>query len=126
VLRSAGRTIAMDDLTGIRMRATAGLRVRTMHRRAFRQLQQFVAYKAAAFGIATVLDGPACTGKACSQWGRIGSRMTHRFVCGCARRASDVNAALNHARLGERALAPRADVKRPYVEETSHHVGLHQ
>jgi hypothetical protein len=32
--------------------------------------------------------------------------------------------ALNHPRLGERALAPRADVNRPYGEETGNHVGL--
>jgi hypothetical protein len=36
----------------------------------------------------------------------------------------DVNAALNHVRRGERALASRADVNRPYGEETGNHVGL--
>jgi hypothetical protein len=43
--------------------------------------------------------------------------MKHRF--GWGRPAhSDVNAALNHARLGDRAPAPRADANRPHVEET--------
>ena len=34
--------------------------------------------------------------------------MKHRFVCGCGRAHSESIAALNHARLGESALAPRA------------------
>jgi hypothetical protein len=36
----------------------------------------------------------------------------------------DVNAALKHGRRGERALASRADVNRPYGGETGNHVGL--
>jgi hypothetical protein len=126
--RVAGRPIAMQDPARIRKRSAAGLRVCTrLYHRVFRSMSEFVAYRAAAFGIAMVFTGPLDTSKACSQRGRIGSRTTHRFVCGCCRRAhSDVKAALDHARLGETALAPRADIKRPYVEETGNHVGLWQ
>jgi putative transposase len=97
--------------TRIRKRIKVCLCVRTrLHRWAFRQLQDFVAYRATALGIATVFTDQACTSKACSQCGQIGSRMKHRFVCGCGRAHSESIAALNHARLGESALAPRADV----------------
>jgi transposase len=122
MLRVAGRVIAMEDLTCICRRIKAGPRARMRsHRRAFRQ--DFIAYQAGGSGLATVFTDPACTSKACSQCGRIGSLMTHRFVCGRPAR-SDVNAALNHARRGESALTPRADIKGPYVEETGNHVGF--
>ena len=125
-VRIGARAIAMEDLTHIRDRIKAGLRVRTrLHRWAFRQLQDFTAYKAAEEGIATVFTDPAYTSKGCSECGQIGSRVKHRFTCKCGRRAhSDVNAASNHARLGERALSPRGDVNRPYVGEINHALSL--
>lgn len=44
--------IVMEDLTHIRARIKAGHRVRSrLHRWAFRQLQEYIAYKAQAFGI---------------------------------------------------------------------------
>jgi putative transposase len=92
-LSIGARAIAMEDLTHIRDRIKAGLRVRTrLHRWAFRQLQDFTAYKAAEFGIATIFTDPAYTSKGCSDCGQIGLRVKHRFVCKCGRRAhSDVN-----------------------------------
>jgi IS605 OrfB family transposase len=68
----------MEDLTNIRKRIKAALRVRTRHRWALRQLQDFITDKA-AFGIATVLSNAAYTSMACSQCGQIGSRVKHRF-----------------------------------------------
>jgi transposase len=83
-----------------------------------------VAYKAADSAIATLFTDPAYTSKARSQCGQIGLRVKHGRTGNCGRRAhSDVNAASNHALLGERALSPRVDVNRPYVEEAGH-VGL--
>ncbi len=124
--RIGAKAIAMEDLTHIRDRIKGSLRIRTrLHRWAFRQLQDFTAYKAAEPGIATVFTDPAYTSKGCSECGQIGLRAKHRFVCKCGRRAhSDVNAASNHARLGERALSPRGDVNRPYVGEISHALSL--
>jgi putative transposase len=117
------RAIAMEDLTHIGKRITAGLRARP-HRWAFRQLREFVAYKAADAGMATQFTVPAYTSKVCSEYGQIGSRVKDCFTCNWGRRPhSDVNAASNHARLGETALSPRADVNRPYVAEAGH-VGL--
>jgi transposase len=73
VLRINARTIGK--------RIKAPLRVRTrLHRSSLRQLQEFVADKAAEFGIAAVCANPADTSLACSQCGRIGSRIKHRFV----------------------------------------------
>jgi putative transposase len=116
------RAIAMEDLTGILDRINAGKRVQArLHRWAFRQLQEFVAYKAAGSGIATVFVNPAYSSKACYECGQIGLRVKHSFICNCGRRAhSDVNAASNLARLGERALSPRAVVNRPDVAGMSH------
>jgi putative transposase len=123
--RFGRRAIAIKDLTLIRKRITAGLRARSrLHRWAFRQLQEFVAYKAADAGIATQFTVPAYTRKICSECGQIGSRVKECVTCNCGRRPhSDVNAASNHALLGKTALSPRADVNRPYVEEAGH-VGL--
>jgi hypothetical protein len=119
VLRIDGHAIAMEDLTSICKRSEAGLRVRT----------RLLAEKAAEFAIATVLSNPAYTGMACSQRGQIGSRIKHRLICdGCARRAHrDVNAASNHARLGESALSPRAAANRlDGVQNWLTRVGLRQ
>jgi hypothetical protein len=72
-------------------------------------------------GLATVFVNPAYSSKACYECGQIGLRVKHSFICNCGRRAhSDVNAASNLARLGERALSPRAVVNRPDVAGMSH------
>jgi putative transposase len=120
------RAIAMEDLTHIRDRIKAALRARTRLRRwAFRQLQDFTAYKAAEFGIATVFTDPAYTSKGCSDCGQIGLLVKHRLTGKCGRRArSDVNAASNHARLGEGALSPRGEVNRPDGGECRHALPL--
>jgi len=121
-LRVGARAIALEDLTDIRSRIKAGKRMRSrLHRWAFRQLQDQIVYKAAEHGIAVVFVDPAYTSKSCSSCGQMGSRVRHRFACGCGRRAhSDVNAARNLAWLGESALSPRADVNRPNVGAVSH------
>ena len=115
--RIGATLIAMEGLTDIRSRIRAGTRVRTrLHRWSFRQLQTFVAYKAAAAGIASIFIDPAYTSKTCSQCGRTGKRNGHRFVCSCGLRAhADLNASRNIARIGKAAALSRAAVDRPNV-----------
>ena len=109
----------MEDLRQLRSRIRAGRRMRSrLHRWAFRQLQVFVTYKAAALGIAVVYVDPAWTSQTCSDCGALGIRLRHRFTCSCGLRAhSDVNAARNHARMGGAMALSRAAVKQPEVAE---------
>jgi transposase len=115
----------IERLPHIRKRIQAGLRVRSRpHCWALRQLQDFVACTAAHTGGAALFADPACISKICTECCQIESQVQRCFPCNCGRRAhSDVNAASNHALLGERAPSPRVDVTRPDVEETGH-VGL--
>lgn len=98
-LRSCASEIRMEDLTHIRANIKAGKRVRTrLHRWAFKQLQEFVAYKAAAAGLRVVYINPAYTSQTCSVCGAIGKRERHSFSCECGTRLhSDVNASKNIA-----------------------------
>lgn len=110
--------ITMEDLTHIRSRIRAGRRMRTrLHRWAFRQLQDFVEYKARAVGIALEYVEPDYTSQTCSSCGALGERLKHRFVCQhCGPRAhSDLNASRNLARIGETAVSPKAAVDTPNV-----------
>jgi IS605 OrfB family transposase len=114
VLSGAGE-IRMEDLTHIRANIKAGKRVRTrLHRWAFRQLQDFVAYKAEGAGLSVVYISPAYTSQTCSVCGEIGKRQRHRFSCSCGtRRHSDVNAALNIAGFAGPIGSARGVVTRP-------------
>lgn len=98
-IHSGASEIRMEDLTHIRANIKAGKRVRTrLHRWAFRQLQDFVAYKAEGAGLSVVYVNPAYTSQTCSVCGEIGKRVQHRFSCSCGtQRHSDVNAAVNIA-----------------------------
>ncbi|WP_205616985.1 RNA-guided endonuclease InsQ/TnpB family protein [Pelomicrobium methylotrophicum] len=109
------REIRMEDLTHIRDRIKAGKRVRArLHRWAFRQLQDFVAYKAQAFGISVVYVNPAYTSQTCSVCGDIGKREKNLFSCSCGnRRHADVNAAANIAGFAEPTGSARAAVNQP-------------
>lgn len=110
-------TIKLEDLTHIRANIKAGKRVKTrLHRWAFRQLQDFVVYKAQHVGIETMFVNPAYTSKTCSVCGEIGSRNRHRFSCGnCGTMAhSDCNAAANIAKVAKPVgLARGGKVTRP-------------
>lgn len=111
-------TIAMENLTNIRARIKAGKRMRTrLHRWAWRQLQQFVEYKAQGAGIAVLYVDPAYTSQTCANCGERGARRRHRFSCkACGIFAhSDRNAARNIAKIGVSALAPTGGVVRPHV-----------
>jgi putative transposase len=107
-VRIGARAIAMEDLTHIRDRIRARVRVRTrLHRWTFRELQDFIVYKAAEQGITTVFVDPAYSSQNCHHCGSLGRRARHRFTCDCGYKGhSDVNGALNHAIQGEQALSP--------------------
>ena len=62
----AGKPARLEDLTNIRANIKAGKRVRTrLHRWAFRQLRDFVAYKAEAAGLNVIFVEPAYTSQTC-------------------------------------------------------------
>jgi len=110
--------IVLENLTNIRKRIKMRKRMRTrLHRWAWRQLQTFIEYKAAALGIAVEYVNPAYTSQTCSVCGELGKRSRHRFFCkACGIFAhSDRNAARNLAKIGTRVLAPTGDVMRPHV-----------
>jgi len=102
-IRSGAGEIRMENLTNIRANIKAGRRVRTrLHRWAFRQLQDFTAYKAEGAGLSVVYINPAYTSQTCSVCGELGKRTKHLFVCQCGtQRHSDVNAAVNIAEFAE-------------------------
>lgn len=105
--RVGARCISMEDLTRIRNSIRAGLRIRArLHGWAFQQLQEFVACKAAAVGIICLFGDPAWSSQDCAECGARGMRRKHRFRCPNGHQFhSDVNAARNHARRGQRMLA---------------------
>lgn len=109
------REIRLEDLTHIRDRIRTGKRVRArLHRWAFRQLQEFVAYKAEALGISVVYVNPAYTSQTCSVCGALGKREKHRFSCSCGnRRHADVNASANIAGFAGPIGSARAAVNQP-------------
>jgi len=115
------KEIRLDDLTHIRDRIKAGKRMRSrLHRWAFRQLQEFISYKAEDAGISVVYVNPAYTSQTCSKCGMIGKRVKHGFSCLCGnRRHSDVNAAVNIASFAEPIGTARAEVNRPYFARSN-------
>ncbi|MHB1641799.1 MAG: RNA-guided endonuclease InsQ/TnpB family protein [Acidithiobacillus sp.] len=114
--------IRLEDLTHIRDRIKAGKRVRArLHRWAWRQLQDFVAYKAQGVGITVNYVNPAYTSQTCSVCQELGKRHKHRFVCThCGHVAhSDINGARNIAAFAEVLTPARGAVNRPNVHSGS-------
>jgi IS605 OrfB family transposase len=114
-LQAGASTLRMEDLTHIRDHVKAGRRVRTrLHRWAFRQLQDFVQYKAEAAGLKVEFVEPAYTSQTCNACGGLGTRVKHRFTCTCGNLAhSDVNASRNIARFAGLSSSARGVVNRP-------------
>lgn len=103
-----GDVIALEDLTYIRERTQqrGPDQRRRHHSWAFRQLQQFLEYKALERGIAAVYVDPRNTSKSCSRCDAIGCRNGHSFSCPCGyRNNADYNAAHNLAKRGHARLA---------------------
>lgn len=111
-IRTNACTIALEDLTHIRKHIKAGRKVRTrLHRWAWRQLQTFIEYKAAAVGIQTVYVNPAYTSQTCAVCGERGSRQKHKFSCSHGHVAhADVNASRNIATLAVSTGAAMGDL----------------
>lgn len=109
------RLIVLEDLTHIRERIRATLRVRArLHRWPFRQLQQMIVDKASRVGIRVMFVDPRYTSQTCSACGAIGKRKKHRFECKCGYRAhSDLNAGRNLQGLGYLLVPQGPDVNRP-------------
>ena len=114
-IRAGASTLRMEDLTHIRARIQAGIRVRTrLHGWAFRQLQAFAQYKAEAAGLKVEFVEPAYTSQTCNVCGGFGKRVKHRFTCSCGNLAhSDVNASRNIARFAGLSSSARGDVSGP-------------
>jgi putative transposase len=111
--------LVMENLTNIRDRIKAGKRMRSrLHRWAWAQLQEYVAYKAEAAGINVVFVNPAYSSKTCSMCGCLGSRQRHTFKCSnCGSlQHSDKNACRNLCKLGETAVLSTRSVTAPNVE----------
>jgi IS605 OrfB family transposase len=95
--KDTGRTIALEDLTGIRDRTKVrkGQRYR-QHSWSFLQLRQFIAYEAQDAGVPVILIDPADTSKICHVCGQLGQRDALIFSCttfgDCD---ADINASLN-------------------------------
>ncbi len=107
------KAIALEDLSGIRERATVRHEPRYgRHSWAFFQLRQFVSYKAAQAGVPVYLVDPRNTSRTCSACGhceKANRKSQESFLCqrcGFAANA-DYNAALNISR------KERAAVNRP-------------
>jgi len=96
--------IALEDLTGIRVRVKAKgpKQRREGHAWAFYQLRQFITYKAALAGVGLVLVNPAYTSQTCHQCLWIGKRTAKAFACShCGWSGdADFNGACNIAKLG--------------------------
>jgi IS605 OrfB family transposase len=106
--KKTGRTIVLEDLTGIRERT----KVRKDHRYAqqtwsFFQLRSFIAYKAQDAGVPVVLVDPRYTSQTCHICGERGHR--DGLVFSCANHGdfdADINAAKVIAVAGAQVTAP--------------------
>lgn len=105
----SGRSIALEDLTGIRKRTK--YRKAQRYRKeswAFFQLRTFIFYKALAVGVPVVFVDPAYTSQDCHRCGLRGRRYALRFRCVvCGDCDADVNGAKNIAARGAHVIAPK-------------------
>jgi IS605 OrfB family transposase len=108
------RGIAIEDLGGIRERATVRKAQRsTLHGWSFAQLRKFITYKALLAGVACVAVDPRDTSRTCPSCGCI-DKASRRSQAEFACTACDFAA---HADwVGARNIAGRAEVIRPIVE----------
>ena len=109
--KDTNAALSLEDLTGIRDRMTVRKGQRNKHHSwSFRQLREFIAYKAQRLGIPLVLVDPRNSSRTCAKCGHVDKwnrRSQAEFSCiRCGHTAhADQNAARN--------LATRGAVKRP-------------
>jgi IS605 OrfB family transposase len=103
--------LVLEDLTHIRDRMTVGSRQRNKHHNwSFRQLREFLVYKAQRAGVALILVDPRNTSRTCARCGYVDKRNRRsQAVFSCLRCGHHAHADLNAAR----NLATRAAVTRP-------------
>jgi putative transposase len=103
--------LSLEDLTGIRDRMTVRKGQRNkQHGWSFRQLREFIAYKAQRLGIPLVFVDPRNTSRTCSQCGHVDKRNRRsQAEFSCLRCGHTLHADLNAAR----NLATRGEVSRP-------------
>lgn len=120
-VKSGSAIIKMEDLTNIRNNIKANKRVRSnLNRWAFRQLQDFVKYKAEACGMVVEFVNPAWTSQTCSCCQALGIRKKHRFSCTCGFLAhADVNASRNIAGIIGPFDSIRAAVNQPELARSA-------
>lgn len=106
--KQTGRSVAIEELTGIRERTKVRKAQRyKQHSWSFHQLRSFLAYKAIDAGVPLVAVNPAYTSKTCHRCGKRGHRDALKFSCtGCGDFDSDINAALNISALGAKVASP--------------------
>lgn len=103
-----GGFIALEDLTGIRKRNNLGRRFnRMLGGWSFRQLRDFITYKAAKANILVVLVDPRGTSSTCPKCGSKGSRPKQSlFKCTCGYQANaDYVGGVNISRRGLEAIS---------------------
>lgn len=120
-VKSGSSIIKMEDLTHIRNNIKSNKRVRSnLNRWAFRQLQNFVKYKAEAYGMVVEFVNPAWTSQTCSCCQEIGIRKKHSFSCTCGFHAhADVNASRNIAGITGPIDPVRAAVNQPKLARSA-------
>lgn len=112
------QVIALEDLKNIRKRIKGNKRMRIrLHRWPWRELQQFIEYKAHAQGIEIMYVRPEYSSLTCCNCSSLGIRQKHLFKClSCGSyQHSDRNAAVNHCKLAESVVSARAPVNVPKV-----------
>ena len=119
--KGTGRGIAVEDLTGIRERATVRRSQRAMHSGwAFFQLRAFLGYKAALAGVAIVAVDPRNTSRTCPACGYIDKanrKSQSEFAC----KSCDFVGHADH--VGAVNIARRAAVMQPIA--SSYRDGKH-
>lgn len=112
------KTLVLEELRNIRKRIKGNKRLRTrLHRWPWRELQQFLEYKAEAQGVDVLYVHPAYTSVTCSRCSSSGLRHKHLFHCSScgSYQHSDRNAAINLCKLGKSVVLPTAPVNVPMV-----------
>ena len=108
------RSIALEDLTGIRESTNKQPRNKQERRKsnnwAFYQLRQFLTYKCILAGVPLYFVNPAYTSKSCHKCGHIGNRNGKKFSCvnpDCLNKCDpDYQGAKNIAALGRSINTP--------------------
>lgn len=108
--KEEGKGIALEELRGMRFSSLKkGRKFKSrVGRWSFRQLRQYIHYKAALAGVAVVVVDPRYTSQTCSVCHHLGNRKGKLFYCtNCGNNMdADVNAGRNIATLGATVNAP--------------------